>query len=53
MLKNQITSEFIEVGEFTYIDDPELKRDFQANVLYHYPFIGDKLIIGIFVYNYD
>ena len=47
-LKNLITSEFIEVGDFTYVDDPKLKGNFEDNVLYHYPFIGDKLIIGKF-----
>jgi virginiamycin A acetyltransferase len=29
-------------------DDPEDSEDFERNVLYHYPFIGDKLIIGKF-----
>lgn len=47
-LKNIITSPNIEVGDFTYVDDPEGKQDFESNVLYHFPFIGDKLIIGRF-----
>lgn len=47
-LKNIITSPNIMVGEYTYVDDPELARDFEKNVLYHFDFIGDKLIIGKF-----
>lgn len=38
----------IEVGEYTYYDDPAGAEDFARNVLYHYPFIGDKLVIGKF-----
>ncbi|MBU2881874.1 Vat family streptogramin A O-acetyltransferase [Psychrosphaera sp. B3R10] len=45
-LKNIIKSPNIIVGDYTYLDDPELARDFESQVLYHYPFIGDKLIIG-------
>ncbi|HEX8430597.1 MAG TPA: CatB-related O-acetyltransferase, partial [Longimicrobium sp.] len=29
-------------------DDPENPEDFERNVLYHFPFIGDRLIIGKF-----
>jgi len=47
-IKNLITRPNIEVGEFTYYDDPDVFADFEQNVLYHYPFIGDKLIIGKF-----
>lgn len=47
-LKNFITRENIEVGDFTYYDDPNGVENFEKNVLYHYPFIGDKLIIGKF-----
>jgi virginiamycin A acetyltransferase len=47
-LKNFITSEFIEVGDYTYYDDPAGPEKFEQNVLYHFPFIGDKLIIGKF-----
>ncbi|AOT07870.1 Vat family streptogramin A O-acetyltransferase [Pseudoalteromonas luteoviolacea] len=45
-LKNFITSENIDVGDFTYYDDPEGPENFEKNVLYHFDFIGDKLIIG-------
>jgi len=46
-IKNVITNPNIIVGDYTYYDgeDPE---KFENNVLYHYNFIGDKLIIGRF-----
>ena len=47
-LKNFITSENIVVGDYTYYDDPQGPERFEQNVLYHFPFIGDKLIIGRF-----
>jgi virginiamycin A acetyltransferase len=47
-LKNYISSENIVVGDYTYYDDPEGPARFESNVLYHFPFIGDKLIIGRF-----
>lgn len=47
-LKNIVNSPFIEVGDYTYIDDPQGAKNFESNVLYHFPFIGDKLIIGKF-----
>lgn len=42
-IKNFITQENIEVGEYSYYDDPEGPENFEKNVLYHFPFIGDKL----------
>jgi virginiamycin A acetyltransferase len=47
-LKNIINNPNIVVGDYTYYDDPEDCRNFERNVLYHFPFIGDKLIIGKF-----
>jgi virginiamycin A acetyltransferase len=47
-LKNIIDNPNIVVGDYTYYDDPEDCRNFERNVLYHFPFIGDKLIIGKF-----
>ncbi|HVK19473.1 MAG TPA: hypothetical protein VM533_21240 [Fimbriiglobus sp.] len=39
----------VVVGEYTYYDDPDGPEHFEARcVLYHFPFIGDKLIIGRF-----
>jgi len=47
-IKNTISNPNILVGDYTYYDDPDDSEDFERNVLYHYPFIGDKLIIGKF-----
>ncbi|ACB50049.1 acetyltransferase, trimeric LpxA-like protein [Crocosphaera subtropica ATCC 51142] len=47
-LKNIIQNPNILVGDFTYYDDLENPYNFEKNVLYHFDFIGDKLIIGKF-----
>lgn len=47
-IKNTIKNPNIIIGDFTYYDDPEGPENFERNVLYHFPFIGDKLIIGKF-----
>lgn len=47
-IKNIITNPNIIVGDYSYYDDPVNSENFENNVLYHYPFIGDKLIIGKF-----
>lgn len=48
-LKPVIKRPNIEVGEFTYYDDPDKPEKFEDKcVLYHYEFIGDRLIIGRF-----
>ena len=47
-LKNFITRANIEVGDYTYYDDPAGAEEFEKNVLYHFDFIGDRLIIGKF-----
>jgi virginiamycin A acetyltransferase len=47
-LKNIIASPNIIVGDYTYYDDPDNVENFVKNVLYHFDFIGDKLIIGKF-----
>jgi virginiamycin A acetyltransferase len=47
-LRNVITRPNIIVGDYTYYDDPGGVERFEQNVLYHFPFIGDKLIIGKF-----
>ena len=47
LLKPLVTSPLIEVGEFSYYDDPETPTAFETrNVLYHYG--PEKLIIGKF-----
>jgi virginiamycin A acetyltransferase len=47
-LKNIVKNPNIIVGDYTYYDDPEDVGNFERNVMYHFPFIGDKLIIGKF-----
>ena len=47
-LKNYINNDNIIVGDYTYYDDPDGPERFEQNVLYHFPFIGDKLVIGKF-----
>lgn len=47
-IKNTVMNPNIIIGEYTYYDDPEDSEGFERNVLYHFPFIGDKLIIGKF-----
>jgi len=47
-LKHFITRPNIVVGEYTYYDDPRGPEQFEANVLYHFEFTGDRLIIGKF-----
>ncbi|MDH1470982.1 Vat family streptogramin A O-acetyltransferase [Shewanella sp. GD03713] len=47
-LKNFISRDSIIVGDYTYYDDPAGPERFESNVLYHFDFIGDKLIIGKF-----
>lgn len=47
-IKNTISNPNIVVGDYTYYDDLEDSEDFERNVLYHFPFIGDRLIIGKF-----
>ncbi len=45
-LRPFITRPNIEVGEYTYYDDPRGPEHFEENVLYHFDFIGDRLVIG-------
>jgi virginiamycin A acetyltransferase len=48
-LKPLIEADNIEIGDFTYYDNPEGPDRFVDEcVLHHYPFIGDRLIIGKF-----
>lgn len=47
-LKNHITRPNIIVGDYTYYDDPEGVAAFERNVLYHFEFTGDRLVIGKF-----
>ncbi|MGL5080791.1 MAG: Vat family streptogramin A O-acetyltransferase [Microcoleaceae cyanobacterium] len=47
-IQNTVLNPNITIGDYTYYDDPENSEDFERNVLYHFPFIGDQLIIGKF-----
>jgi virginiamycin A acetyltransferase len=47
-IRNVLRSPNIEVGDYTYYDDPDDPEGFERNVLYHYPFVGDRLVIGRF-----
>ncbi|ERT05314.1 bacterial transferase hexapeptide family protein [Lyngbya aestuarii BL J] len=47
-LKNIIKNPNIIVGDYTYYDDFENPENFERNVLYHFDFGGDQLIIGKF-----
>jgi len=47
-IKNVVKNPNIIIGDYTYYDDPNGSENFEKNVLYHYPFIEDKLIIGKF-----
>jgi virginiamycin A acetyltransferase len=46
-LKPLVKNPNVVIGDYTYYDDPEGPEHFEAKcVLYHYPFVGDKLLIG-------
>jgi len=47
-LKNLVKNPRIIVGDYSYYDDLENPENFEKNVLYHYDFNDDKLIIGKF-----
>ncbi len=48
-LKALVTAENVEIGDYTYYDDPDgPERFYEKCVFYHYPFVGDWLRIGRF-----
>ncbi len=47
-VKNLALPETVSVGAYTYYDDPAGPEAFLANILYHFPFLGDRLVIGRF-----
>ena len=47
-IKNTVSNPKIFIGDYTYYDDPEDAENFERNILYHYPFSKDKVIIGKF-----
>lgn len=49
-LRQVVNRATIEVGDYSYYDDPDGAEHFEErNVLYHYDFCGDRLVIGRFV----
>ena len=49
-IQNTVKNPQIIIGDYTYYDDPEDSENFERNVLYLYPFMGDRLIIGKFFF---
>ena len=47
-LKPLIDDPLIEIGDYTYYDDPAGPEGFRKNVLYHFEHVGDRLRIGRF-----
>ena len=47
-LKNVVKNPNIIIGDYTYYDDSNDPLSFEKNVLYHFDFVGDKLVIGKF-----
>ncbi len=47
-IKNTVSNPQIIIGDYTYYDDPDGSENFERNVLYLYPFMEDRLIIGKF-----
>jgi virginiamycin A acetyltransferase len=45
-IRNFCRNPNVIIGEYTYYDDPDGPERFFENILYHFDFIGDKLIIG-------
>lgn len=50
-LKSVVRAEGVEIGDYSYYDDPVApERFYERNVLHHYPAVyGDRLVIGRFV----
>jgi len=49
LLKPLVNHELIDIGEYSYYDDPDGPERFvERCVLYHFDFIGDRLTIGRF-----
>ncbi len=47
-IKNTVSNPNILIGDYTYYDDPDDSENFERNVLYHFSFVGDRLVIGKF-----
>lgn len=47
-IKNAVKNPHIQIGDYTYYDDPAGAEKFEEHVTHLYEFIGDRLIIGKF-----
>ena len=47
-IKNVVKNPDIIIGDYTYYDDAEGAERFEEHVTHHYPFLGDRLVIGKF-----
>lgn len=47
-IRNLDLPENVDVGAYSYYDDPAGPQAFLDAILYHFPFIGDRLVIGKF-----
>ena len=47
-IKNAALPDNVTIGDYTYYDDPRGIEAFKANILYHFDFTGDRLVIGKF-----
>ena len=48
-IKNVVKAPNVFIGDYTYYDDENAPEEFEKrNILFNYPFFGDKLIIGKF-----
>lgn len=47
-LNNHIRHPRIQIGDYTYYENPAGMQQFVENVLYHFPAAGDSLVIGRF-----
>ena len=47
-IKNTISNPHRIIGDYTYYEEPEDSENFEIKVLYHFPFISHRLIIGKF-----
>ena len=47
-IKNVISRPNIIAGDYSYYDDADGAERFEEHVTHHYPFLGDRLIIGKF-----
>jgi virginiamycin A acetyltransferase len=47
-VRNLVDLPNVEIGEYTYYDDPGGPEAFRRNILYHFMFTGDRLVIGRF-----